>query len=109
MQPPHATQFQRHLLSGDWSSALDLLPQLAPDAPSLAACRFLVLQQKYLEALEAREFTVALGCLRGELAPLGINEHQLHHLAGAGGLWVGAAFGGAQGDCWGSASRCNSD
>jgi hypothetical protein len=56
MQPPHATQFQRHLLAGDWAAALALLPQLAPDAEALAACRFLVLQQKYLEAVEARDF-----------------------------------------------------
>jgi WD repeat-containing protein 26 len=56
MQPPQATQFQRHLLAGDWAAALALLPGLAPDGEALAACRFLVLQQKYIEALEARDF-----------------------------------------------------
>ncbi|KAI8470579.1 MAG: WD40 repeat-like protein [Monoraphidium minutum] len=82
MQPPQATRLQQHLLAGDWAAALAVLPQLAPDAECLAGCRFLVLQQKYLEALEAKDFGTALGCLRGELAPLGVNEHQLHHLAG---------------------------
>ena len=99
MQPPHATKFQQHLLSGDWASALALLPALAPGdgaaaAERRAACAFLILQQKYLEALEARDFGAALACLRGELAPLGAatsgsggngggggNEHRLHHLA----------------------------
>lgn len=56
MQPPQATQFQAHLLAGSWAAALALLPQLAPDAESLGACQFLVLQQKYIEALEAKDF-----------------------------------------------------
>lgn len=66
MQPPHATQFQAHLLAGDWAAALGLLPGLAPDAAAAGACRFLILQQKYLEALEARDFRCVgqgRGCL----------------------------------------------
>lgn len=56
MQPPQATQFQSHLLAGDWAAALALLPGLAPDEESLTACQFLVLQQKYIEALETKDF-----------------------------------------------------
>ncbi len=44
--------------------------------------RFLVLQQKYLEALEAGDSEGALNCLRLELAPLGVHHLQLHCLAG---------------------------
>eukprot|EP00983_Pelagomonas_calceolata_P098429 1158347-Pelagomonas_calceolata.AAC.3 len=48
----------------------------------MCACRFLVLQQKYLEALEAGDSEGALTCLRMELAPLGVHQLQLHCLAG---------------------------
>jgi hypothetical protein len=44
--------------------------------------RFLIIQQKYFEAVEAGNIPVALHCLRKELAPLKINEPQLRKLAG---------------------------
>lgn len=44
--------------------------------------RFLIIQQKYIEAVEAGDILVALRCLRKELAPLNINEPQLRKLAG---------------------------
>ncbi len=44
--------------------------------------RFLIIQQKYFEAVEAGNVSVALRCLRKELAPLNINEPQLRKLAG---------------------------
>ena len=45
--------------------------------------RFLIMQQKYIEAIERGDMTGALRCLRKELAPLKINEAQLRKLAGA--------------------------
>ena len=44
--------------------------------------QFLILQQKYAEAVEANDVRTALHCLRKELAPLKINEMQLRKLAG---------------------------
>ena len=45
--------------------------------------RFLIMQQKYLEAVDAGDVATALRCLRKELAPLKVNEPQLRKLAGA--------------------------
>ncbi len=44
--------------------------------------KFLILQQKYAEAVEANDVHTALHTLRKELAPLKINEKQLRMLAG---------------------------
>ena len=45
--------------------------------------RFLILQHKYLEAIEAGDKAAALRCLRTELAPLRTNAADLRRLAGA--------------------------
>ena len=48
--------------------------------------KFLILQQKYAEAVEANDVRTALHTLRKELAPLKINEKQLRKLAGKQGF-----------------------
>jgi hypothetical protein len=90
MQPQHATDFQNSILSGDWEGALALLPRLTQQEELLRNARFMILQQKYLEALESGDFSTALQCLRSQMAPLNINEHQLHHLAGTVTVATGA-------------------
>lgn len=48
----------------------------------LRQARFLIIQQKYVEAVEAGHMSLALRTLRKELTPLKINEPQLRKLAG---------------------------
>lgn len=44
--------------------------------------RFLIIKQKYIEAVESGSMSAALQILRKELAPLKTNELQLRKLAG---------------------------
>ncbi len=60
MQPELANTFQDKVLSGDWGAAMELLPQLISNPDTLRAARFLVLKQKYIEALEAQDLQAAL-------------------------------------------------
>ncbi len=55
----------------------------ARGARARAQARFLILQHKYLEAVDAGDKAAALRCLRSELAPLRTNAAELRRLAGA--------------------------
>ncbi|GIL79600.1 hypothetical protein Vretimale_12306 [Volvox reticuliferus] len=81
MQPTHVTDFQTAVMGGQWDAAMSLLPQLTAQEDIIKDARFLILQQKYLEALERQDLGSALTCLRHEMAPLGVHEQQLHQLA----------------------------
>lgn len=50
----------------------------------MQAVKFLVGQQKFLEALEQRETKRALSLLRNELAPLNYDSERLHFLSRCG-------------------------
>ncbi|KAK9832688.1 hypothetical protein WJX81_000101 [Elliptochloris bilobata] len=82
MQPEHVARFRSHVMEGRWGAALALLPQLAPDPELELQARFLILQHKYLEAIESGDKAGSLRCLRSELAPLRINAADLRRLAG---------------------------
>ncbi|CAK0785253.1 hypothetical protein CVIRNUC_008459 [Coccomyxa viridis] len=82
MQPDTVTQFQEDIFGGRWDAALQLLPKLTFDSDIALQAQFMILQQKYAEAVEANDIRTALHCLRKELAPLKINETQLRKLAG---------------------------
>ncbi|KAK9828799.1 hypothetical protein WJX72_002132 [[Myrmecia] bisecta] len=82
MQPDSVTHFQHHVMQGRWDTALSLLADLTDDRSVLRQARFLILQQKYLEAIQAGDLSLALQCLRKEVAPLRAKDTDLHSLAG---------------------------
>lgn len=51
-------------MAGDWTGAVELLPALTQREDVSQEVRLLLLQQKYVEALEAGEMDAALACLR---------------------------------------------
>jgi len=87
-------EFSAEIMRGNWAKALELLQLIKeshleaqpcwPSSSSQTAC-FLILEQKFLEALEREDLDGALHTLRQELGPLGENDHerrrQLHWLA----------------------------
>lgn len=82
-QSPSVNKFREAILSGDWDIAvklLETLPVISEEKRTDA--QFLVLEQKFLEALEQGDTAVALHCLRSELAALGVHRQRLQQLAG---------------------------
>lgn len=95
------TEFRSGVLAGKWDVVERLLLELpedditdftvspcvsTPAARSSDACllqtiKFVLRQQKFLEALEAKETKKALSILRNELAPLNHNSDRLHLLS----------------------------
>lgn len=113
LEHPAAATFRQHVLAGDWSKAdhdLRQLHDLLRDQPqqvhpnSLVEMKFLVLEQKYLEALEAGRALDALHVLRNELTPLQHDTPRVHRLsalmmcADARELYQRAKWSGAGGE-----------
>mmetsp|Transcript_735 Transcript_735/g.2495 ORF Transcript_735/g.2495 Transcript_735/m.2495 type:complete len:528 (-) Transcript_735:2384-3967(-) len=84
MQTQAVSDFKTAVLRGEWAGVLEVLPQLhfqdSDDTP-IKEAKFLILQQKYIEALLETDSKAALACLRKELTPLKTNTAQLHVLA----------------------------
>ena len=76
------SEFRTAVLAGQWSKAeshLANIPLL--ENASLEDALFLIREQKFLEALEDKEYTSALSILRTELSPLNINTEKVHNLS----------------------------
>ncbi|XP_028170015.1 WD repeat-containing protein 26 [Ostrinia nubilalis] len=89
LEHPAAATFRQHVLAGDWVKAdhdLRALHDLLRDSPhvdphNLAEMKFVVLEQKYLEHLEAGRALDALHVLRNELTPLQFDTARVHRLS----------------------------
>eukprot|EP00026_Physarum_polycephalum_P004611 Phypoly_transcript_04633.p1 GENE.Phypoly_transcript_04633~~Phypoly_transcript_04633.p1 ORF type:complete len:479 (+),score=53.09 Phypoly_transcript_04633:192-1628(+) len=82
LQAPEVTDFCKSVMEGKWSQVDDLLPSLSISRESdIAAVKFLIYSQKFLELLETRKVKEALHTLRHELTPLNQSPEKLHRLA----------------------------
>lgn len=82
LQSTSVRNFRSGALSGNWDEVLRLLNSVGiKDEEGFRKAKFLVLEQKYLEILQAGDIQGALECLREELTPLQINTKRLHELA----------------------------
>lgn len=89
LEHPAAATFRQHVLDGDWVKAdhdLRALHDLLRDSPhinnnTLVEMKFILLEQKYLEHLEAGRALDALHVLRNELTPLQHDTPRVHRLS----------------------------
>lgn len=76
------SDFRSAILSGAWAKAESHLLNIPlHENASLEEALFLIREQKFLEALEDKDFTSALSILRTELSPLNINTEKVHNLS----------------------------
>ncbi|GAA5843715.1 hypothetical protein JCM9279_000115 [Rhodotorula babjevae] len=82
LEPAAVGLFRQGVLEGHWANVEQRLSELPID-PSfdLTPVKFAIRQQKFLEALEARETKTALSVLRNELSPLNYDSNRLHFLS----------------------------
>lgn len=83
-EPAEVRAFRHAVTEGSWDRAVKLLGDLTFSGEvAHKKAKFLVLTEKYLEALAKGNTTKAVKCLRMELAPLQVDTVQLHKLANA--------------------------
>ena len=71
--------FRDNVLQGNWEAIRETLPPLGD--PSGVTVRFLIYEQRYLEALYAGDFPGALDTLRQRLGPLGCRPERVQELS----------------------------
>ncbi|KAG9043771.1 hypothetical protein FS837_009137 [Tulasnella sp. UAMH 9824] len=81
LEAPLVAEFRQAVLSGEWTKVSEMLPSLGVGARDVAAARYLVSQQHYLELLEQRLTSRALNVLRTDLAPNSLDSDRLHVLS----------------------------
>ncbi|CAI5477017.1 unnamed protein product [Closterium sp. Yama58-4] len=76
-------QLRQAIMAGQWEESVAILSNLQGLDPSLLRhAEFLLLEQKFLELVEAGEVREALTTLRGRLGPTASDPKRLHQLAG---------------------------
>lgn len=84
LDQPTAATFRHCVMKGDWTGAVNVLEELAPhleNPENQTEMRFLLLEQKYLEHLEAGNYIEALKVLQLELTPLQHRQPRTHALS----------------------------
>ncbi|CAI5459251.1 unnamed protein product [Closterium sp. Yama58-4] len=76
-------QLRQAIMAGQWEESVAILSNLQGSDPSLLRhAVFLLLEQKFLELVEAGEVREALTTLRSRLGPAASDPKRLHQLAG---------------------------
>ena len=74
--------FMQHILDGNWDESINTLRKIGLSNESMVkSASILILEQKYLELLQADRVMEALKTLRTEIAPLSINNNRIHELS----------------------------
>ncbi|VEL10456.1 unnamed protein product [Protopolystoma xenopodis] len=79
-----STDLRHSILDGKWEEAekaLDQLSLVIPRSRNLDEVRFLILEQRFLEHLEANEVMPAVTLLRNRITPMQRNRERVHTLA----------------------------
>ncbi|KAI3762742.1 hypothetical protein L1987_53183 [Smallanthus sonchifolius] len=76
------TEFTRLVLDGKWDESLNSLRKLSVlDESVVKSSSFVILEQKFLELLNAHKVHDALRTLREEISPLLIHQNRVHELS----------------------------